>query len=119
MTPRLPTEAPASWDAIIVGAGPAGSVAAIDLARAGARVLILDRAAFPREKACGDALPPAAVDLLRELGVAVPLVFAERVTFVSPGGRAVSMPREAGIDGALVRRARLDSALLEAAMNRS
>lgn len=106
----------ATWDAIIAGAGPAGSVAAIDLARAGARVLILDRACFPREKACGDALPPAAVDLLRELRVRPPLVFVERVTFVSPGGRAVSMPRESGIDGALVRRSSLDHALLRAAI---
>ncbi len=108
--------APRPWDAIVVGAGPAGSVAALDLARAGARVLLLDRAAFPREKACGDALPPAAVDLLRELGVRVPLTLVERVTFVSPGGRTVSMPREAGVDGALVRRSKLDHALLRAAI---
>lgn len=114
--PRAGSQRPRGWDAIIVGAGPAGSVAAIEAARAGARVLILDRTSFPREKACGDALPPAAVDLLRELGVRPPLVLVDRVTFVSPGGRAVSMPREPGIDGALVRRSSLDQALLSAAI---
>jgi geranylgeranyl reductase family protein len=45
-----------SFDAIIVGAGPAGSTAARHLARTGARVLMLDRAAFPRDKPCGGGL---------------------------------------------------------------
>jgi geranylgeranyl reductase family protein len=42
-----------SYDAIVVGAGPAGSTAARDLARAGARVLLMDKATFPRDKPCG------------------------------------------------------------------
>ena len=46
------TSAP-SYDCIVVGAGPAGSVAAYDLAAEGARVLLVDRAAFPRDKPCG------------------------------------------------------------------
>jgi len=46
------------FDAVIVGAGPAGSTAARELARAGARVCLLDRARFPRPKACGGALSP-------------------------------------------------------------
>jgi menaquinone-9 beta-reductase len=40
-------------DAIVVGAGPAGSVAALELARCGARVALTDKAHFPRDKACG------------------------------------------------------------------
>ncbi|MEZ4452921.1 MAG: geranylgeranyl reductase family protein [Nannocystaceae bacterium] len=111
-----PLDFPAPWDAIVVGAGPAGSVAAFDLARAGARVLVVDRAASPRDKACGDALPPAALELLGALGVRVPVAIAERLTFVSPGGRSVSMPRLPGLDAGLVRRSILDHALLEAAI---
>ncbi|MDE2639559.1 MAG: FAD-dependent oxidoreductase, partial [Chloroflexota bacterium] len=41
------------YDSIVVGAGPAGSLAAHDLAVAGARVLLVDRADFPRDKPCG------------------------------------------------------------------
>ncbi len=51
------------------GAGPAGSVAALLLARAGARVLIVDREAFPRDKLCGDTLNPGGVALLASLGL--------------------------------------------------
>lgn len=45
------------FDAIVVGAGPAGSTAARELAASGARVLLVDRAAFPRYKACGGGIP--------------------------------------------------------------
>jgi flavin-dependent dehydrogenase len=51
-------------DVLIAGAGPAGAMAAIVLARAGARVILLDRDAFPRDKLCGDTLNPGAVRLL-------------------------------------------------------
>ena len=57
-------------DVIIVGAGPAGAVAALVLARAGARVRVLDRARFPRFKLCGDSVNPGALDLLARLGLA-------------------------------------------------
>jgi flavin-dependent dehydrogenase len=56
-------------DVLIAGAGPAGSVAALLLARSGARVLIVDRDAFPRDKLCGDTLNPGAVTLVRSLGL--------------------------------------------------
>ena len=45
-------------DAVCRGAGPAGAVAAIVLARAGARVRLVDRATFPRDKLCGDTVNP-------------------------------------------------------------
>jgi geranylgeranyl reductase family protein len=52
------------FDAVIVGAGPAGSTAAFRLARAGARVLLTDKARFPRDKPCGGGLTVRAVRLL-------------------------------------------------------
>ena len=56
------------WDAVVVGAGPAGSVTAMLLARLGARVLLVDRARFPRDKACSEYLTPETTRVLEELG---------------------------------------------------
>jgi geranylgeranyl reductase family protein len=58
------------YDVIVAGAGPGGSSAATFLAREGARVLVLDKAAFPRDKVCGDGLTPQAVYWLDRLGCA-------------------------------------------------
>lgn len=56
-------------DVLVVGAGPAGSAAAIACARRGLRVVLADRAAFPRDKVCGDALIPDALQALGALGL--------------------------------------------------
>jgi len=56
-------------DVAIVGAGPAGSALALQLAREGVRVLLLDRAAFPRAKPCGDCLSAEATRVLDRLGL--------------------------------------------------
>jgi len=56
-------------DVIVVGAGPGGSAAAASLAGQGARVLLLDKQEFPRDKTCGDALSPQGAQLCRELGI--------------------------------------------------
>src|SRR5262245_56569640 len=56
-------------DVLVVGAGPAGAIAGLALARAGARVRIIDRAAFPRDKLCGDTVNPGTLAALRRLGV--------------------------------------------------
>jgi geranylgeranyl reductase family protein len=60
---------PAACDVLVVGAGPAGSAAAITLARAGHDVVLVDQHAFPRDKICGDGLIPDAHNALRRLGV--------------------------------------------------
>jgi geranylgeranyl reductase family protein len=81
------------WDLIIVGAGPAGSTAALSALRSNPRasVLLLDAAPFPRDRVCGDGIAPHALDVLRELGVDVdPLVAGTRpiirLRMRSPGG---------------------------------
>ena len=56
------------WDVVVVGAGPAGATTALLLARAGASVLLLDRARFPRDKACSEYLSPATTEILVRLG---------------------------------------------------
>jgi len=57
-----------TWDAVVVGAGPAGSATALLLARSGARVLLLDRARFPRDKPCSEYLSPESTTVLQRLG---------------------------------------------------
>ncbi len=61
------------WDLAVVGAGPAGSMAALAALRAAPhlRVLLLDRADFPRDKCCGDGIAPHVADVLREVGAEV------------------------------------------------
>lgn len=56
-------------DVLVIGAGPAGSATALRLARAGRRVTLVDRARFPRDKACSEYMSPETVRLLDQLGV--------------------------------------------------
>jgi len=108
------------FDVIVCGAGPAGSVAAAVLARGGARVLLLDRARFPRDKLCGDTLNPGTLALVRRLGLADGL--AERSMPI--GGMIVSGERGVhirarygrGARGISILRRDLDFALLERAV---
>jgi geranylgeranyl reductase family protein len=108
-------------DAIVVGAGPAGSIAALVLARGGARVALVDRRAFPRAKACGDLIGPRGVRLLAELGIRVP--GAGRLgdmVVIGPSGRKILLPALPGTsyaDHALaVPREKFDALLFEAAV---
>ncbi|MCU1657207.1 MAG: hypothetical protein JWO57_1863 [Pseudonocardiales bacterium] len=110
-----------SFDAVIVGAGPAGSTAALCLARAGARVALVDRRAFPRDKACGDLVGPRGVRLLEEFGIEV--AEARRVgdmIVVGPSGRRALLPALPGADypdhALAVSRLVFDRALFEAAV---
>lgn len=105
------------YDAVVVGAGPAGSTTARGLARRGLRVLLVDRARFPRPKVCGCCLNPRALatlgrsglgDLAASLG-AVPLAGLE----LAAGRRRASLDHPLGV--ALSRDA-FDAALIEAAV---
>ena len=110
------------YDVLVVGAGPAGTVAARQLAAAGVRVRIVDRATFPRDKLCGDTLNPGCLAMLSRLDAAV----AERIrasafaitgmTITAPGGVTVNADYPRGLTGAAVVRRELDEWLLEAAV---
>jgi menaquinone-9 beta-reductase len=106
-------------DVIVVGAGPAGSVAALMLARAGARVCLLERDAMPRPKLCGDTLNPGAVATLARIGLeGGPLAAAVRlqgmlVTGPRAAVRALYGPERAALS---VSRVELDYWLAQAAV---
>src|ERR1035437_11110531 len=57
------------FDAVIVGAGPAGSSAAIILARAGWSVALIEKQSFPRRKVCGECIAASNLPLLEALGI--------------------------------------------------
>jgi geranylgeranyl reductase family protein len=111
------------FDAMVVGAGPAGSVAALVLARGGARVALIDKTAFPRDKACGDLVGPRGVRLLEDLGVEVKseqlLDQLDELVLIGPTGRRVRVPYLAGDTypghGFCLPRTEFDAALHRAA----
>jgi flavin-dependent dehydrogenase len=113
-------------DALVVGAGPAGSVTALMLARAGMRVRLLDRARFPRPKLCGDTLNPGALALLAHLdrrGFAPELSQRIRaralplrgMTVSGPDGSSVTADYPDDVPGLAISRGELDALLLESA----
>lgn len=77
------------YDALVVGAGPAGSIAAMVMARGGARVALVDKARFPRDKACGDLVGPRGLQTLAELGVELDGPRVGDMAVVGPSGRSV------------------------------
>jgi geranylgeranyl reductase family protein len=108
------------YDVIVCGAGPAGAVAATVLARGGARVLLLDRARFPRDKLCGDTINPGTVAMLRRLELTAGFE-SEALSvdgMIVTGERGVRIQSSYGDDArglAIVRRT-LDAALVRAAV---
>ena len=104
-------------DVLIAGAGPAGSIAATVLARAGARVLVLDRARFPRPKLCGDTLNPGALAVLQRLGrgcaAAASIPLAGMIVTGDDGTRVVG--KYEGVSGRAISRSEFDAALMMAA----
>jgi menaquinone-9 beta-reductase len=117
-------------EAVVVGAGPSGATTALLLARRGHDVVLVDRARFPRDKACGEGVMPPGVEALRRLGLyetvlatgARPL---RGVTFQHPGaGPRVELPfpvpPEGGPAAGLgVRRTTFDEVLVDAVRRES
>ena len=107
-----------STKVLVVGAGPAGIACAVELHRAGVKVVVIDKATFPRDKCCGDGLTTAALRRLEMLGFdlgSVPSVNSCRdVKVHSPRHRTIDLrlPDE-GLFAAIAPRRELDSALVD------
>jgi flavin-dependent dehydrogenase len=110
-----------SYDAVIVGGGPAGTSAAIHLSVIGARVLLAEQKKFPREKLCGEFISPECLEHFERLGVADRMLGAggaelSETVFYSRSGRNVCVPSAwfgGGSHGALgLSRAEMDARLL-------
>jgi 2-polyprenyl-6-methoxyphenol hydroxylase-like FAD-dependent oxidoreductase len=105
-------------DVIVVGAGPAGAATALDLARRGFGVTIVERARFPRRKVCGEYLNGGAVEALESLGLAAvaraqgnPL---RGLRLVTPGTAPLELRFPAPV--LALARADLDALILDAAL---
>jgi flavin-dependent dehydrogenase len=107
-------------DVVIVGAGPAGSLAATILARAGLSVRVFERARFPRDKLCGDTLNPGALRVLsRHMPIdaivdrGLPL---DGMVLTGPGGVAIRGRYGRGLHGRSLTRRELDLLLMDRAL---
>jgi flavin-dependent dehydrogenase len=106
-----------TWDVVVVGAGPAGALAARELARRGVPVLLVDRATFPRWKVCGSCLNLRALATLAAVGLgelparlgAVPLSGLR----LAAAGRQALLPLPGGVS---LSRTAFDAALVEEAV---
>jgi geranylgeranyl reductase family protein len=111
------------FDVAVVGAGPAGTAAAITAHAHGLRVVCVDKARFPRDKTCGDGLTAHALRLLERLGLPS-LAFdtasiVDETVLISPYGRRVRLPMPCdGLHAVIVERRVLDNALVALARTR-
>ena len=106
------------YDLVIAGGGPSGSAAAWQAAQTGAKVVVLDKADFPRDKPCGDGLTARAVSYLQKMGLADEVATfhrVNRVTVFSPSQWELSFPKRPGMPdhGHTVSRTHLDTVLLK------
>jgi len=89
----------ADFDVIVAGAGPAGSTCALFLARQGLKVLLLDKASFPRDKICADNKTWLCTSIVKELGLwpdfeKLPKQAISRMLFSTPGGEELNVEME-------------------------
>src|SRR5438477_3231459 len=107
-------------DVVVAGAGPAGAVAAALLARAGARVRIVDRAVFPRDKLCGDTVNPGTIAILKRIGLAASLetcgLAIDGMRVSGENGVVVEGRYPPGVTGRALLRRDFDWMLLQDAM---
>ena len=106
------------YDLVIAGGGPSGSAAAWQAAQTGAKVVVLDKAEFPRDKPCGDGLTARAVSYLQKMGLSHEVSEfhrVNRVTVFSPSQWELSFPKRPGMPdhGHTVSRTELDTLLLK------
>lgn len=104
-------------DVLVVGAGPAGTSAAVWLARGGMSVTVIDKAVFPRDKCCGDGLTTLALRELEPIGLRPDMVpnwsSVSSAWLGSPSGREVCLPMPPdGLFAVTAPRRELDAALL-------
>jgi flavin-dependent dehydrogenase len=119
-TLTLSDAASGTWDVIVVGAGPAGSIAARQLAGLGNRVLLVDKAHFPRDKVCGCCLNQDSQSSLRSAGLerltgrlgAVPL---HRIQLGARRSRVANLPLQGSV---CLSRMALDSGLIGSAIEK-
>jgi geranylgeranyl reductase family protein len=115
----------------IVGAGPGGATAALVLGRAGVPCLLVDKADFPRDKICGDALSGKVVEVLKKLDPSIAQRLAAEptqvgswgVNFIAPNGKALRVPFKTSINkasdaapGFIIKRFDFDHFLLQEAL---
>lgn len=117
-TLRLNEASAREWDVIVIGAGPAGALAARQNALAGSRTLLVERKAFPRSKVCGACLNQSALWVLEAAGLIEKIAELGgqpiRAFHVQCGSRKLAVPLPGGL---AVSRSRLDAALAEAAID--
>jgi menaquinone-9 beta-reductase len=107
------------WDVVVIGAGPAGALSAFELTKHGLKILLIDKARFPKAKVCGCCLNQDALDSLRRSGLLGMRVFEDapvlkRLNLFTKFGRiSVALP-----GGLAISRQALDGAIVEAAVER-
>lgn len=118
---------PLNADVCIVGAGPGGCAAALQLAKHGVDTVLVDKAVFPRDKVCGDALSGKVMRSLERLDPALASALREQpslepsrgIIFHAPGGKVLRVPFGSGAGmgeapGAILPRMEFDDFMLEA-----